>query len=158
LPIRPIRGQIVLYRPYQPLLQQVLMLGKRYLVPRADGRILAGSTEEPEAGFDRTTTPEAIAELQQFAAEIVPELDLVEVEAVWSGLRPACGLGGPVIGRLPGFPNIVVAAGHFRSGVQLSLGTAELVRALVMNEEPIVPLEPFRWDRPADDLIPLFRS
>src|SRR5207249_2853686 len=54
--IRPIRGQIALLKPDQPLLSHVLMHGSRYLVPRRDGYVLAGSTEEDE-GFDKRTTP-----------------------------------------------------------------------------------------------------
>src|SRR5262249_28259656 len=71
--IRPIRGQIVLLNTGGRLLSRVLVQGKRYLVPRADGRLLVGSTEE-DAGFDKRTTVGAIRELLSFAIRSVPAL------------------------------------------------------------------------------------
>ena len=54
--VTPVRGQILLFRSPAPPFTRVLMHGKRYLVPRADGRVLVGSTEEPEAGFEKANT------------------------------------------------------------------------------------------------------
>ena len=68
------------------------MFGKQYLVPRADGRVLIGSTEEPEAGFEKGNTAEGVAELLAFATRLVPGLASAELERCWSGLRPARGM------------------------------------------------------------------
>ncbi|HJZ58284.1 MAG TPA: FAD-dependent oxidoreductase, partial [Gemmataceae bacterium] len=71
--IHPVRGQIVLLRHPRPaLLSRVVMLGKEYLVPRGDGRILVGSTEEPEAGFEKVNTESAVAHLRELAVRAVP--------------------------------------------------------------------------------------
>ncbi|HYH47468.1 MAG TPA: FAD-dependent oxidoreductase, partial [Thermoanaerobaculia bacterium] len=59
LPVRPVRGQIALLAPPAPLLSRVIWIGARYLVPRRDGRILVGSTEE-EAGFTAHPTAEGV--------------------------------------------------------------------------------------------------
>src|SRR5204862_1861913 len=71
--ILPIRGQMVLFRCQEPPIRRILNEGSRYLVPRDDGHVLAGSTEE-EVGFDKRTTEAAIAELAAFARELVPAL------------------------------------------------------------------------------------
>ena len=159
LPVRPVRGQMVLLNPGRRVVREILIVGKRYLVPRRDGRVLVGSTEEPEAGFDKTTTPEAVDELVAFAQSLVPELANTPIEASWAGLRPGTPDGLPYIGRVPGFDNVIVAAGHFRAGIQTSIGTAECVRALVLGEPPPVPLEAFAVGRtPHPPMRSAFRS
>ena len=71
--VHPIRGQILLLKTEAETLRHTLIAGKRYLVPRGDGRVLVGSTEEPEAGFAKQTTPAGLEELRAFAIEMVPE-------------------------------------------------------------------------------------
>src|SRR5262249_13695420 len=66
---RPVRGQIVLLTSGPPVLRRILEHGKRYLVPRPDGRVLIGATEE-DAGFDKRTTAEAIGELLGFGLSL----------------------------------------------------------------------------------------
>jgi glycine oxidase len=144
--IVPIRGQMVLFRSQRPLLSRIVTEGSRYLVPRDDGRLLAGSTEE-EAGFDKGTTAAAIQELTQFALELVPALAEAEVERTWAGLRPGSFDGLPYLGRLPGFDNAFVAAGHFRSGLFLSPATAVVMSQLLRGEQPEIDLGPFRVGR-----------
>jgi glycine oxidase len=144
--VKPIRGQIALLASDLPILRHIIIAGKHYLVPRDDGRILVGSTEE-DVGFDKRTTARAIAELLSFAQRIAPVLGDLPVERTWAGLRPGNADDLPYIGRVPGIENLVVATGHFRSGIELSPGTARLVRALVRREQPAIPVEAFRLDR-----------
>jgi glycine oxidase len=157
LAVRPVRGQIVLFGG-EPLFWPVLLQGKRYLVPRPDGRVLAGSTEE-EAGFVKETTPEGVAGLTAFARRLVPGLADAPVERTWAGLRPGSPDGVPSIGRLPGWRNVFVAAGHFRAGVQLSVGTAELLADLILGRAPSADPEAFAPGRPPTPPVkPAFRS
>jgi glycine oxidase len=146
--IRPVRGQIALLNTGAPLLSRVLMQGKRYLVPRADGRVLIGSTEE-DVGFDKRTTAQAIHDLLAFALSLVPGLTEVPLERSWAGLRPGSPDGLPFLGPVPGVANLVVAAGHFRAGIQWSPITGQLVKQLLLGQPLTIPLEPFRLDRPA---------
>lgn len=159
LGVHPVRGQIALFRPSRPVLSRVLMIGKEYLVPRDDGRVLVGSTEEPEAGFEKATTAAAIAHLSALGVRTVPALADAAVERAWAGLRPGSPDGLPYIGPVPGHDNVLVAAGHGRAGVQLSIGTAELVADLILGRPPAVPPDAFRLDRPpASAGKPAFRS
>lgn len=146
LGVRPVRGQIALLNTGTPLLHAVLCRGKRYLVPRADGRVLVGSTEE-DAGFDKRPTPAAVADLLRLACELVPALAAATLERCWAGLRPGSPDGLPFLGPVPGVDNLFVAAGHFRSGIQLSPGSALLLKELVLGEPLSLPLEAFRVDR-----------
>jgi glycine oxidase len=142
----PVRGQIVLYRCKQPPFSRVLNVGPRYLVPRDDGHVLVGSTEE-EVGFDKRTTEETIHELRILAEGLVPELRHAEVERTWAGLRPASFDSLPYLGEVPSFPGLFVAAGHFRSGLYLSPGTGKVMADLICGETPKIDLWPFRLSR-----------
>lgn len=144
--VRPVRGQIALLNTRAPGPSKVLIRGKRYVVPRGDGRVLVGSTEE-DAGFDKRTTAVAIAGLLEFGTGLVPSLGAAAVEQCWAGLRPGSPDGLPFIGRVPGVENLWVAAGHFRSGIQLAPGTARVLAEAVQGRATAVPLEPFRLDR-----------
>lgn len=146
---RPIRGQIALLRLPTPVLRRVINVGLSYLVPRTDGRLLAGSTLE-DVGFDASTTPETIDGLIAFAHRLLGPLRDAVVERSWAGLRPGSADGLPSIGRVPGCENAFVAAGHFRAGLHQSTGTAVLLADLMMGLEPAldpVPYDPAR--RPA---------
>jgi glycine oxidase len=144
--IRPVRGQIALLNTGVPLLRRVLMHGKRYLVPRPDGRVLVGATEE-DAGFDKRTTASAVRDLLDFAIHLVPGLADAPLERSWAGLRPGSPDGLPFLGRVPGVENLYVAAGHFRAGIQLSPGTGTLMTELILGRPLTLPLDPFRLDR-----------
>jgi glycine oxidase len=157
--VHPVRGQIVLYRASPDAVRHILVVGKEYLVPRGDGLVLAGSTEEPEAGFEKGTTETGIDGLRSFARELIPALDSATVEATWSGLRPGSPDGLPFLGPVPEHPNVFAAVGHFRAGVQLSIGTAEVVTAWATGRPYPVPVDSFRLDRtPNHSYRPTFRS
>lgn len=142
LNIEPMRGQIVLLRCSSLPIRQVIQDGSRYLVPRADGRILIGSTEE-RVGFVKRNTVNGVQSLLQFAVSVVPALASAEIERTWSGLRPFSGREEPFISRLPELNNLFVAAGHFRSGLQMSPGTAVLVRQMLQEHDPSIPMRPY---------------
>ncbi len=146
LPIRPVRGQIALLACGTPPISRVINEGSRYLVPRPDGRVLIGSTED-DVGFDKRTTAEAIHELIAFGRSLVPALGKAEVERCWAGLRPATEDGRPYMGSVPGYENVFAATGHFRSGLQLSPAVAVVMSQLIRGEVPEIDLKPFRLDR-----------
>ncbi len=128
----PIKGQIVLLRSDRPLLRRIVEHGKNYLVPRDDGRVLVGATEE-EAGFDTRTTPEALRDLLDVARSLCPSLAGAEVERSWAGLRPGSVDSKPYLGFAPGYSNVIVATGHKRAGLQLAPASAEVIADLVLG-------------------------
>ena len=138
LEIEPIKGQIVLLRTTQPEFRSVIQVGREYLVPRNDGRILVGSTEE-RSGFDKRNTAEAIGHLIRFAERVVPNLKHAEFERCWAGLRPHSATDRPYIGRLPQLHNASIAAGHYRYGLHLSPITAVLIRQILLKQPVQLP-------------------
>jgi glycine oxidase len=157
--IHPVRGQIVLLKSEKPLLRRIILVGKNYLVPRDDGHLLIGSTEEPEAGFVKQTTPAAIADLLIFAGDLAPDLAAAKMVKSWAGLRPGSRDGRPSLGRVGDFRNLFVAAGHFRAGIQLSPATALVMSELLLGKTPSIALDDFRPDRRTiEPLQSAFRS
>lgn len=157
-PTPPVKGQIVLLRGDRPLLSRIVEHGRNYLVPRDDGRILVGATEE-DAGFDTRTTSAGVRDLLDEAIRLCPVLAEAEVEAAWAGLRPGSIDSRPYLGLAPGYGNLIVATGHKRSGLQLSPGTAEVIVDLVLGRPPRIDLGAFQVGRePLEVDDEVFRS
>jgi glycine oxidase len=146
LPVKPVRGQVVLFKAEPGLLRHVLFSSTAYLVPRLDGYIYVGSTLE-DVGFDKSVTPEAVAKLTQGAYRALPALEKAQVEMTWSGLRPKAVDDWPYLGLIPGFENLWVASGHYTHGILLSAGTGRLMSQLLLGEKVNMDLSPFSVDR-----------
>ncbi|MCG8650615.1 MAG: FAD-dependent oxidoreductase, partial [Pirellulales bacterium] len=140
--IVPVRGQLLLLKTDQPLLRSIVNVGQRYIICRDDGHTLIGSCEE-EVGFQLGTDAPTLLSFQQFAIRWVPQLTQAATVKSWSGLRPMTFDGFPMIGRVPQMNHVFVAAGHFRSGIHLSPGTAVTLADLIFNQEPLVDLDSF---------------
>lgn len=147
LPVRPVRGQVILYEAERPaILRGNVHLDGYYAVPRRDGHILVGATVE-EAGFNPSTTPEGIDSLARWGAFLTPRFEDIPVERTWAGLRPASPDGLPYIGRCPRVGNLWIATGHYRSGIQFAAATATVLADLVTGRPTPFDLHPFRLDR-----------
>jgi glycine oxidase len=153
LPVVPVRGQMILFRAEPGLMRRIVLCDGRYLIPRRDGRILAGSTLE-YTGFDKATTGAAREELLLAAAALVPALANTPVEHHWAGLRPGSPTGIPLIGEHPECPGLFVNTGHFRNGVVLSLAACRLAADLVLGRAPCCDPAPYRLDGPAGAAAP----
>lgn len=117
--VTPVRGQMICMRTAKRVFERVVYSRRGYIVPRADGRILAGSTTE-FTGFTKGVTDDACADLRNMAFEIAPSTDRLPVIDSWSGLRPMASDGLPVLGQLNGFEDLVISTGHYRNGILLA--------------------------------------
>ncbi len=139
-PVRPTKGQMAALRADDLKIERVLWSEKIYLVPRNDGRILAGATVE-HAGFDKRVTAGGIEKLLSAAIELAPGLKNAHIEETWAGLRPDTPDHLPILGPT-GIEGLVMATGHFRSGILLTPITARLIREWITEQR--VSLD---WDR-----------
>jgi len=144
--LTPVRGQILCFDGVRTLRGPAVFSLHGYLVPRRDGRLLAGSTME-EVGFDKCVTLEGIAKIAQGAVKMVPGLKGVAFREAWAGLRPASRDFLPILGRSPSVANVIYATGHFRSGILLSALTGEIIADLLHERAPMLDLKPFAPDR-----------
>ena len=135
-PSEPVRGQIVCFEA-PGIVRAIVESGDVYLVPRGDGRLLAGSTTE-RVGFDKRVTAGALASLSSGAVAILPALAKVPFHSAWAGLRPASPDGLPVIGPAS-IEGLYYACGHFRNGIVLAPITARLVSGMLRGEGAPAP-------------------
>lgn len=142
--VEPIRGQMIELRG-AALPTRILGGPRCYVIPRADGRAIAGTTEE-RAGFDKSVTVQGLQEILSAVSELCPGLAQATVSATWAGLRPFSKGELPVIGPGP-LPQLVLATGHYRNGILLAPLTARLVSQVILGQRPSVELKPFRYDR-----------
>ncbi len=146
IPVRPVRGQMILYRAEPETVRHVVLSQDRYVIPRRDGRVLVGSTLE-ETGFDKSTTETALVALKSEAERIIPRLADFPVEHHWAGLRPGSPTGIPYISRHPEIRGLYVNTGHFRNGVVLGLASARLMVDIMLERMPFLPIAPYRLER-----------
>ena len=140
--LHPVRGQIVCFEVAPETIGPALFSLRGYVVPRRDGRLLAGSTME-EAGYDKSVTLAGLDKIARGAAAIVPTLGAATFREAWAGLRPATRDLLPVLGFSPSVSNVLWAAGHFRSGILLSAITGEIIADLVKGRRPAVEFSAF---------------
>ena len=135
-PVRPVKGQILTLRgPAEELVAGRIVVSERvYLVPRRDGRLVAGATVE-EMGFDTRVTAGGVHELLREAYRALPDVAELELERVVAGLRPGTPDNAPIVGR-GAVEGLVLATGHFRNGVLLAPLTGEAVAAILEGGEP----------------------
>lgn len=127
--VRPQRGQLAALDPGSLVLRRSVFWSSGYLVPKGDGTIIAGGTEE-DAGFDDRPTLAGIAELLDLARKLVPGLAQANLQRVWAGLRPVTRDGSPIVGHTA-VGNLIVATGHHRKGILLApLAAAQVTHLL----------------------------
>jgi len=142
LPIAPLKGQMLALD--SQALQHPVMGEEIYLVPRGQ-ELAIGATVE-DAGFDLSTTSEAIEGLRLAAVRLVPSLEHARVSRRWAGLRPATPDRLPILGPDPEHPRLIYACGHTKNGILLAPGTAQALTALITRNHRR-GLEPFSIER-----------
>lgn len=141
LKVKPIKGQILLAGGAPDFCRHMILDGESYLIARADGRILVGSTLE-DVGFDKSVTLGTIGDLAERGARLMPGLAKLPMVTSWAGLRPATPDRLPYLGKGP-VDNLIVATGHYRNGILLAPITAEIVADLLAGQSSDIDLTPF---------------
>jgi glycine oxidase len=144
--IEPVRGQMICFEARPQLTRHVIHSSRGYIVPRRDGRLLAGSTSE-SAGFAKQTTAGGMNEILSNALEIAPAIASLPIADSWSGLRPRAPDGLPVLGPCDEIGGLFFATGHYRNGILLAPVTGELVAQAILEGTTPPSLGPFTPDR-----------
>lgn len=139
--LRPARGQLIELAPATSPVRHILKSGRGYVVPRANERVICGTTVEL-VGYDKRVTTEGLAEVRAHATRLCPALREAPEVACWAGLRPWTDDGLPLLG--PGArKGLLIASGHYRNGILLAPITARLVGQLVRGAPSSLELGPF---------------
>lgn len=144
LDIKPIRGQMLLFKAQPGMLRQIVVQNGLYLIPRDDGHVLVGSTLE-DAGFDKSTTEEAGNELHSRALKLLPFLEKADLVQHWAGLRPGSPGNIPTIARHHQLENLYLNSGHFRYGVTMAPASAHILTNLVFGYDQPCVVSPYDW-------------
>lgn len=139
VPVFPLKGQMLALDAC-PLRRPVVGNGV-YLVPRGTETVV-GSTSE-HAGFDVSTTSQAIEGLHHAAAAVCPELASSRPARSWAGIRPATPDMLPILGADPDYPELLYATGHSRNGILLAPVTARVVADIAVGNPPTFDLSGF---------------
>jgi glycine oxidase len=140
-PVRPAKGQILALRAEGLEIERVLWSDKVYLVPRNDGRIVAGATME-YVGYDKNVTAGGLEKILAAAIELAPGLADARIDETWAGLRPDSPDHLPILGPTD-LDGLLIATGHFRSGVLLTPITAKLMREWITQQRVSLDWERF---------------
>jgi glycine oxidase len=132
--IEPVRGQMICLEAKPQLTRHVIYSPRGYIVPRQDGRLLAGSTSE-HAGFAKCVTAGGIAQILRNSLEISPAISDLPVIDTWAGLRPHAADGLPVIGPCGEIDGLFYATGHYRNGILLAPLTGELISKAIVSSQ-----------------------
>ena len=146
--IRPVRGQMLLFKLEPGALNTIVYRDGLYLIPRRDGHVLAGSTLE-DVGFDKSTDIPTRDRLHAEAAELLPVLDTMQPIQHWAGLRPGSPDNIPIIDRHPDFENVFINTGHYRYGVTMAPASAELLTDIMLGNTPALDPAPYSWQAAA---------
>jgi len=150
--VRPVKGQLLRLRHpagVPPVLSHTIRAIVRgtdvYLVPRADGELVVGATQE-ERGPDQTVTAGAVHDLLHDAMSVLPVTSELILAETCAGLRPGTPDNGPVVGWC-GPEGLLLATGHYRNGILMSPVTADAAVALLAGQAPAPQWEPFTPQR-----------
>ncbi len=143
LDIKPVRGQMLLFRFAEPPVRHILLQGGLYLIPRRDGHLLVGSTLE-DVGFDKRTTAAAAEDLHRRAQKLLPQLSDMRPVQHWAGLRPGSPGNIPTIGRHPALENLYLNSGHFRYGVTMAPASTEILLNDILGAPQLLDVTPYR--------------
>lgn len=149
--VEPVRGQVLCFRhehSQAQLFRHVVYSPRGYVVPRRDGRLLAGSTTE-RAGFDCRVTEEGLSRVREQAEEIAPALASLDVADSWAGLRPRAGDGLPVLGESEDVRGLFYATGYYRNGILLAPASGAVVAAAVAGGTTALPARVLQVFSPA---------
>ena len=146
MPVRPIKGTIVLLEVAAQPSREILVSAAGSLYPRADNKLLLGGTME-DVGYDRRVKLEAVQTLVQQALSLVPGLRDANLITAWTGLRPYSHDNVPYLGAVPDLEGAFVAAGHYRSGILLAPVTGLLLKEMILGQASTLPMEPYQMSR-----------
>jgi glycine oxidase len=149
-PTHPVRGQMIALHAPGTRLRRVLRSKGSYVVPRQDGRIVAGSTLE-NVGFEKNVSTDGVRKIFESARELVPSLEGAEIIETWAGLRPGTPDGLPILGATE-VEGLLIATGHYRNGILLAPITAKLIREWITRgktEFDAAGFSPMRFARNA---------
>ncbi|NNG81398.1 glycine oxidase ThiO [Acinetobacter sp. ANC 5378] len=152
IPVKPIQGQMLLFKTPEQWLPTICMNKVMYLIPRQDGHVVCGSSMD-ELGFEHRPNMQTQQHIYKACLEMVPELEQFPIVKQWAGLRPGSPTGVPYIGKMPELENLWANFGHFRNGLCMGPASARLLRQLMLEQPTCVDPTAFSTQRLKSDVL-----
>ena len=173
IPVKPRRGHLMVTEAVEHSLHKILLCA-RYIAIKHDpslaekasdptfhlgvslsmeqtlnGNFLIGSNRE-FAGYDLNTRLEILRAISEYSARFVPAVKALNVIRVFTGLRPFCEDGSPIVSSVPGIGGLYIATGHEGDGIALAPVTGQTVADMVTGRETEFDMTPFAFSRFAE--------
>ena len=114
------------------------------LAPMRDGMRLTTGAELAQLDAKAATGQLDVAE--RHARELVALGERAQEEP-WRGARPCTSDMKPIIGSVPGKPDLWLACGHGHQGLTMGPATGRLLSQMIEGEPTAIDMAPFRVDR-----------
>jgi glycine/D-amino acid oxidase-like deaminating enzyme len=142
--IRGVLGQAIHLRLGHPLakseFQPAITNNDTYIVPCGAGVYpttdywVGATVEFSQDNGELSADKELLDNTFKSAIATCPELSSAKVIRTWCGLRPRPeNRPAPIIEKLPGYDNVILASAHYRNGVLLAPATAEMVKEMILE-------------------------
>ncbi len=147
---------VIQTEPLEPLLKPVFGVANANCAGRQqiDGRLRVTSSAMDWHGDLTPGPPPAVAPTASSIARtienvsgVLPVLSEAKIAKIWAGLLDLTPDALPVIERVPEIDGIVIAAGFSGHGFGIGPMTSLLVRDLVLDDTPRLPLNAFQRSR-----------
>lgn len=142
--VEPVKGQMIQFQTQPGTIKSIVLYQHHYIIPRKDGKVLAGSTLE-YSGFNKDTDSNTAERLRQKTVRLFPNLQTAEPINHWGGLRPGNQRHTPYVCEHPHITGLYFNTGHYRNGIVLGLASARLVTDIMLGNTPILPTAPYRF-------------
>lgn len=139
----PVRGQMVLVPRLHELDALVHLEDAFYVVPRGEHSVVGATSEH--GVWDESATDDGMAELKRRIGVLFPGFDPSKAVDRWAGIRPRTRDRVPHLGWLE--PGLMVASGHYRSGISMAPLTGVVASDLLQGRAApcsIADLDPLR--------------
>ncbi|MEY8827177.1 NAD(P)/FAD-dependent oxidoreductase [Sedimentitalea sp. XS_ASV28] len=164
IPLRRPVVTVLRSAPCEPVLSPVLGVANADMAARQEAsgqlRVTSGAQDGDGPLIEREGRPvirpvaQRVMETVATVSAVLPAFARVEIDSIWAGALDLTPDGLPVIDRLPGLDNLVVAAGFSGHGFGIGPVTGPLAADLALDHVPALPIEPFGIGRFAIDIAP----
>lgn len=157
IPLRRPVVTVLRSAPCAPVLSPVLGVANADMAARQEGsgcfRVTSGAQNEGGDLVEKDGKPVIRPVAQQVmdtiatVSKVLPAFAKAEIESIWAGGLDLTPDALPVIDRVPGLQNLIVAAGFSGHGFGIGPVTGPLAADLALGRNPALSLEAFRFDR-----------
>ncbi|MFQ5998528.1 MAG: NAD(P)/FAD-dependent oxidoreductase, partial [Candidatus Bathyarchaeia archaeon] len=98
-------------------------------------------------GYDKSIDPKRVRWVEREIHAILPDTQSSTVREVTCAFRPCTPDELPLLGRVEGVENLIVAVGHCRYGFTMAPISGVIITDIIMQKKPTLSIEPLAPSR-----------